>query len=157
MKSEQRKEIQDLVEILTEQNLNEIEVERKDLRIRIRRDHLPMVSSPQMAAPPVMEVGGEPAPQGSLEFSEPGNARLLTVTSPIVGTFYRSPSPDADSYVEENDIVSKGQVLCIVEAMKLMNEIESEADGRLVKALVESGASVEYGQPLFLIDPITTS
>ena len=157
MRSEQRKEIQDLVEILTEQNLTEIEVERKDLRIRVRRDHAPMVSTPSVSAPPVIKSGGDTAPQVPVESSEVGHARLLTVTSPIVGTFYRSPSPDADAYVEENDIVSKGQVLCIVEAMKLMNEIESEADGRLVKALVESGASVEYGQPLFLIDPITTA
>ena len=78
---------------------------------------------------------------------------FLTVTSPIVGTFYRSPSPDADAYVEEGDSVKKGQVLCIVEAMKLMNEIESEVDGRIVKILVESAKSVEYGQALFLIDP----
>lgn len=155
MKSEQRKEIQDLVEILTQQNLTEIEIERKDLRIRVRRDHAPTVSSPAPVAPSSIE--GPAAPQVTIESPELDNARLLTVTSPIVGTFYRSPSPDADSYVEENDIVSKGQVLCIVEAMKLMNEIESEADGRLVKVLVESGMAVEYGQPLFLIDPISVS
>ncbi len=155
MKSEQRKEIQDLVEILTEQNLTEIEIESKDLRIRIRRDVVPTMASPSPVAPSPVE---QPAtPQVPLDTSEIDNARLLTVTSPIVGTFYRSPSPDADWYVEENEIVSKGQVLCIVEAMKLMNEIECEADGRLVKVLVESGAAVEYGQPLFLIDPITVS
>ena len=81
----------------------------------------------------------------------------MTVTSPIVGTFYRSPSPDADPYVEEGESVKKGQVLCIVEAMKLMNEIESEVDGRLVKILVENTKSVEYGQALFLIDPKAAS
>ncbi len=75
----------------------------------------------------------------------------------IVGTFYRSPSPDADPYVEEGDSVKKGQVLCVVEAMKLMNEIESEVDGRLVKILVENTKSVEYGQALFLIDPKSAS
>lgn len=155
MKSEQRKEIQDLVEILTEQNLTEIEIERKDLRIRVRRDVVPTVSSPAPVVPSTVE---RPAiPHLTIEAPEIENARLLTVTSPIVGTFYRSPSPDADSYVEENEIVGKGQVLCIVEAMKLMNEIECEADGRLVKVLVDSGAAVEYGQPLFLIDPITVS
>jgi acetyl-CoA carboxylase biotin carboxyl carrier protein len=79
------------------------------------------------------------------------------VTSPIVGTFYRSPSPDADPYVEEGDKVKKGQVLCIVEAMKLMNEIESEVDGTIVKILAESTKPVEYGQPLFLIDPASGS
>jgi len=82
---------------------------------------------------------------------------FVTVTSPIVGTFYRSPSPDADPYVEEGESVKKGQVLCVVEAMKLMNEIESEADGRLVKILVENTKSVEYGQALFLIDPKAAS
>ena len=104
-----------------------------------------------------LSAEGPATPQVTIESPEIENARLLTVTSPIVGTFYRSPSPDADSYVEENDIVRKGQVLCIVEAMKLMNEIESEADGRVVKVLVESGTAVEYGQPLFLIDPISVS
>jgi len=78
---------------------------------------------------------------------------MVTITSPIVGTFYRSPSPDADPYVEEGDMVKKGQVLCIVEAMKLMNEIESETDGRIVKILTESTKPVEYGHALFLIDP----
>ena len=156
MKSEQRKEIQDLVEILTEQNLTEIEVERKDLRIRVRRDVVSSVASP---VPVVSSAPVERAvtPQVTIESPEIENSHLLTVTSPIVGTFYRSPSPDADAYVEENDIVSKGQVLCIVEAMKLMNEIECETDGRLVKVLVESGSAVEYGQPLFLIDPISVS
>ena len=81
---------------------------------------------------------------------------LITIVSPIVGTFYRSPSPDADPYVEEGDYVKKGQVLCIVEAMKLMNEIESEVDGRVTKILAESTKPVEYGQPLFLVDPRAT-
>jgi acetyl-CoA carboxylase biotin carboxyl carrier protein len=76
------------------------------------------------------------------------------VTSPIVGTFYRASSPDADPYVEEGMVVKKGQVLCIVEAMKLMNEIEAETDGKIVKVLVESTTPVEFGQPLFLIDPL---
>jgi acetyl-CoA carboxylase biotin carboxyl carrier protein len=84
-------------------------------------------------------------------------AGMVTVTSPIVGTFYRSPSPDADPYVEEGDLVKKGQVLCIVEAMKLMNEIESESDGRIVKILAESTKPVEYGQALFLLDPNATA
>jgi len=152
MKSDQRKEIQELVEILHEQNLNEIEIERKDLRIRIRKDIAPIVSSATPAAVPSVEPAA--APSVSIESPDIDNGRLLTVTSPIVGTFYRSPSQDADAYVEENDVVSKGQVICIVEAMKLMNEIESEADGRIVKFLVDSTSPVEYGQPLFLIDPI---
>lgn len=153
MKSEQRKEIQELVEILAAQNLTEIEVERKDLRIRIRREP----ASPQLSLPGVVT---SPMPshdpiQVEIKTPEINQSGFLAVTSPIVGTFYRSPSPDSDSYVEEGDVVHKGQVLCIVEAMKLMNEIESEYDGKIVKILVESASSVEYGQPLFLIDPAT--
>jgi acetyl-CoA carboxylase biotin carboxyl carrier protein len=81
---------------------------------------------------------------------------MITIVSPIVGTFYRSPSPDADPYVEEGDYLKKGQVLCIVEAMKLMNEIESEVNGRVIKILAESTKPVEYGQALFLVDPTAT-
>ena len=147
MNSEQRKEIQELVEILTEQNLNEIEVQRGDLRIRIRRESAAAVSVP---APSSTESGHAPdANAGSVE-----RESLLTVTSPVVGTFYRSSSPDVEPYVEEGDLVSRGQILCIVEAMKLMNEIESEVDGRVVKVLVENEAGVEFGQPLFVIEPL---
>ncbi len=154
MKSEQRKEIQELVDILTERNLTEIEIERRDLRIRVRRDLVPTGQSATPIQVPSSEQSSA-VPHVSVESPEVEHGRFLTVTSPIVGTFYRAPSPDADPFVEENDIVSKGQVLCIVEAMKLMNEIESEADGRIVKILVESASPVEYGQPLFLIDPIS--
>lgn len=155
MKSEQRKEIQELVEILAEQNLTEIEVERKDLRIRIRREFT-SPPAPVLGAPSQPVQSRDPI-QVAIETPEINQSGFLTVTSPIVGTFYRSPSPDSDSYVEEGDVVHKGQVLCIVEAMKLMNEIESEHDGKIVKILVESASSVEYGQPLFLIDPATTT
>jgi len=78
---------------------------------------------------------------------------LVTVEAPMVGTFYRASSPTADPYVQEGDVVKEGQVLCIIEAMKLMNEIESKVGGRIARILVESGHAVEYGQPLFLIDP----
>lgn len=157
MRNDQRKEIHDLVEILTQRNLTEIEIERKGLRIRIRKDAVS--SGPPSAA--VTATTGQPesvvTAQVDTGLTPVETSRFLTVTSPIVGTFYRAPSPDADPYVEEGDLVQKGQVICIVEAMKLMNEIESEADGRVVKILVESGAAVEYGQPLFLIDPTSGS
>ena len=137
--------------MLTEQNLNEIEVQRGDVRIRIRREsdvgrpasNVPERSPDSDQIPEAVEAAG------SKEAS-----RWLTVTSPMVGTFYRSSSPDVAAYVEEGDVVSRGQVLCIVEAMKLMNEIESEVEGRIVKVLVENEAVVEYGQPLFVIDPL---
>lgn len=153
MKSDQRKEINELVKILKEQNLSEIEIERKDLRIRIRQDQV-MVSTGSGGSR-AQPVSRNVAPQISAETSDNDVSKLFTVTSPIVGIFYRSSSPDADPYVEEGDLVQKGQVLCIVEAMKLMNEIESETDGRIAKIFVESAVSVEYGQPLFLIEPIS--
>ncbi len=150
MNSEQRKEIQDLVEMLNRQNLNEIEVQRGDVRIRVRRES---GTTSNVQASSSAESGQ--APQPTVDVVEKDVSRLLTVTSPVVGTFYRSSSPEAEVYVEEGDLVSRGQVLCIVEAMKLMNEIESEVDGRVVKILVENEAGVEYGQPLFVIDPLS--
>lgn len=148
-------EVHHLVELLNRHELTELEVERKGLRIRVRRggsrDTLPAVAPATGQDDRVQpdEPIAEPAPAAAPE-------SLVTVTSPIVGTFYRAPSPDADPYVEEGDFVKKGQVLCIVEAMKLMNEIESEVDGRVHKILAESAKPVEYGQPLFLIDPAAT-
>ncbi|WNM57680.1 acetyl-CoA carboxylase biotin carboxyl carrier protein [Candidatus Nitrospira allomarina] len=154
MADSSRREIEDLVEVLNRYHLTELEFEKKGVRIRIRRDHVP-ASSQQVDVSRTVEAGSfqdQPVP---LLSSEP--AHFLTVTSPIVGTFYRSPSPDTDPYVEEGDIVKKGQVLCIVEAMKLMNEIEAETDGKVVKILVESTTPVEFGQPLYLIDPLSGS
>jgi acetyl-CoA carboxylase biotin carboxyl carrier protein len=145
-----RQRIEDLVELLRQHNLAELELERNGLRVRVRRDSGP---GPAPAAAwdslPAGQVLSEASPV-AVPATPPG---MVTVTSPIVGTFYRSPSPDADPYVEEGDYVKKGQVLCIVEAMKLMNEIEAEMDGRVVKILAESTKPVEYGQPLFLVDP----
>jgi acetyl-CoA carboxylase biotin carboxyl carrier protein len=145
-------EIHHLVELLHRHELAELEVEHKGLRIRVRRggnaDAVPLAtneSNRQVLDQPGAATAHSIAPDS-----------LTTVTSPIVGTFYRSASPDADAYVDEGDFVKKGQVLCIVEAMKLMNEIESEVDGRIHKILAESAKPVEYGQPLFLIDPTAT-
>lgn len=148
-------EIQDLIELLKRNNLAEIELERAGVRVRLRRDLAPLttaahgeaLTAPQDVRP--NEVPAENAPQDT--------SGMVTITSPIVGTFYRSPSPDADPYVEEGDLVKKGQVLCIVEAMKLMNEIESELDGKIVKILADSTKAVEFAQPLFLIDPNATA
>lgn len=152
MNSERCKELQELVDVLTERNLTEIEVERAGVRIRVRRDASPPSRSSRLPAGPV-DSGTNHPPEGTVESVLEESSALFTVTSPIVGTFYRSASPDADPFVEEGDIVSRGQVLCIVEAMKFMNEIEAETDGRIVQALVANGATVEYGQPLFIVDP----
>lgn len=152
MNSERCKELQELVDVLTERNLTEIEVERAGVRIRVRRDASPPSRSSRLPAGPV-DSGTNHPPEGTVESVVADSSALFTVTSPIVGTFYRSASPDADPFVEEGDVVSRGQVLCIVEAMKFMNEIEAETDGRIVRALVTNGATVEYGQPLFIVDP----
>ncbi len=148
---DRQRQIQDLIDLLKRNNLTELEWECANYRVRVRNDLEP---KPVSLAP--LETGRS-APSAAAEPAavkdSADTAGLVTITSPIVGTFYRSPAPDADAYVEEDDVVKKGQVLCIVEAMKLMNEIESEVDGRVVKILVESSKPVEYGQPLFLIEP----
>ena len=156
MSDSQREEIEALVRLLDQHHLTELELEKKGVRIRIRRDLPPLISSSigERSTTPSIEAAVV-EPVASVTPAE--QARFVTIASPIVGTFYRSPSPDADAYVEEGDFVKKGQVLCIVEAMKLMNEIEAETDGRIVKILLESTTPVEYGQPLFLLDPMGVS
>jgi acetyl-CoA carboxylase biotin carboxyl carrier protein len=138
-------QLRELIRLLEESNLTEIEVEHDDDRIRIRRDP-PIVSatSAQSAAPAASAGAGSESP----EASEEG----LYITSPFVGTFYRAPSPDVDPFVEVGDQVVVGQVLCIVEAMKLMNEIEAEMPGTVVEVLVENGKPVEFGDKLFRIE-----
>lgn len=147
---DQHREIQELIELLKRNNLAELEFERDGFRVYLKREAGPGQAAAQKESVPAglerhAERLAEPAPSET--------TGMVTITSPIVGTFYRSPSPDADPYVEEGDQVKKGQVLCVVEAMKLMNEIESEVDGRIAKILAESTKPVEFGQPLFLIDP----
>lgn len=152
----QTKQIQDLIDLLRRNNLTELELERQGVRIRVRYEVgiKTVTASVQESAPSTPQQPSQSATTTGPSAED--TAGMVTITSPIVGTFYRSPSPDADPYVEEGDFVKKGQVLCIVEAMKLMNEIESETDGRIVKILAESTKSVEYGQALFLIDPKAT-
>ena len=140
-------QLRELIRLLDEANLTEIEVEHDDDRIRVRRD--PTVVSGAVAAQPVAPVPAAGAAPEALAAAEEGSTY---VTSPFVGTFYRSPSPDADAFVEVGDEVTAGQVLCIVEAMKLMNEIEAEAAGTVVEVLVENGKPVEYGDRLFRIE-----
>ena len=152
MREDQRKEIEELVAILKDHCLTELEIEKKGMRIRVRREAQGPASSPLPTSASTV-LDHLPSPEPAPRTIPVDHSQYTTVISPIVGTFYRSPSPDADAYVEEGDYIKKGQVVCIVEAMKLMNEIESETDGRLVKILVESTTPVEYGQPLFLIDP----
>jgi acetyl-CoA carboxylase biotin carboxyl carrier protein len=115
----------------------------------------PMIAAPQVpatAASPQSE-SATPAPGAGGEETAPAPSNLLEVTSPMVGTFYRAPAPDAPSYVEKGKRISKGDTLCIIEAMKLMNELESEVEGTVVEVLVENAQPVEYGQVLFRVDP----
>jgi acetyl-CoA carboxylase biotin carboxyl carrier protein len=145
-----QREIRRLAELLREYGLSEVEVEREGVRIRLRREAAPV------AAAPAGPLSTAPTPVGSLVAAEAAGAdeaHLLTIEAPMVGTFYRAPAPDAQPFVREGDRVKKGQVVCIVEAMKLMNEIESKVAGRVAKVLVENSQPVEYGQPLFLLEP----
>jgi acetyl-CoA carboxylase biotin carboxyl carrier protein len=142
------KEIRALLELLREYGLSEVEVERSGERVRLRRDAA--VPGPEPAAAPAGRAPATGPAEASRETSRP---ELVTIEAPMVGIFYRAPSPDAEPFVREGDAVKRGQVLCIIEAMKLMNEIESKAGGRVVRVLAENGQPVEYGQPLFLIEP----
>jgi acetyl-CoA carboxylase biotin carboxyl carrier protein len=164
-------EIKQLLEIVREHELSEFELERDDFKIRIRRQSgaqvvtlaapvaaanaggVPLVTALAAAAPPVPA----PAPPGAATDGVPtageddSEIEFAVVKSPIVGTFYRSPDPDAPSFVEVGDTIRKNQVLCIIEAMKLMNEITSEYEGEIVKCYVENGQPVQYGERLFAI------
>ena len=148
------KEIRALLDLLREYGLTEVEVERGGDRIRLRRE---VATAAPGTAPPAAGTSA-PGPVGqAAPVSEPvredRRQHLVTVEAPMVGTFYRAPSPDAEPYVREGDVIKEGQVLCIIEAMKLMNEIESKVSGRIMRVLAENGQPVEYGQPLFLIEP----
>jgi len=140
-------DLKELIELLKETDITEIQVEKEGTKVKIKREKF--FQTLDIATQKAQSVQ-ESAIKKEIEDE---SQRLITVTSPIVGTFYRSPSPEAPIFVETGLRVKKGQVLCIIEAMKLMNEIESEVDGVLVKALVENGQPVEYGEPLFLIEP----
>ena len=134
--------------LLPELGLSEIEVSIGETRIRLARTPPPAA----LAAPsPAVVTAATPPPAhvaDALSFTG------VTIEAPMVGTFFRASSPTAEPYVREGDVVKEGQILCIIEAMKLMNEIETRAGGRIVKILVDNGHAVEYGQPLFLIEPM---
>ena len=154
------KEIKELVEYLIEKDVAEFELERGDVKVRIRRNspagpHVQYVPAATAFAPPPVLAGGQGVAATGEKASPPARAAedpsLHTVKSPIVGTYFEAPSPGSPPFVKPGDTVALGQVLCIVEAMKLMNEIEADVAGEVVKCLVENGQPVEYGQPLFVI------
>ena len=145
------KEIKEILELIKASDVSELELVRGDSSLKLRRGAVPEVR----AAAPVPAASAAPAPAGEAPAApkEPAKPKVAykEVVSPIVGTFYRAPAPDAAPFVEVGQRVSKGQVLCIVEAMKIMNQIESDAGGTVIAILVENAQPVAYGQPLFHI------
>ena len=149
--------------MINKSNIGELTVEQKDFRITIKQkeENITHISAP-VQAPPYASLPQQiiqthqPALSGPAEDkskSTPGTNNLVTIKSPMIGTFYRRASPDKPLFVEVGDEVSPGKVVCIIEAMKLFNEIESEIKGRIVKILAEDASPVEYDQPLFLVEP----
>ncbi|MFT3701062.1 MAG: acetyl-CoA carboxylase biotin carboxyl carrier protein [Agriterribacter sp.] len=155
------KQIQELIKIINKSNIGEITLEEKEFKITIKQkeDHITQVVSstlpaatyaPQISAP---ATHAAEAPPEKAKSAEPKADNLITIKSPMIGTFYRRPSPDKPILIEIGDEVAPGKVVCIIEAMKLFNEIESEVSGKIVKVLVEDASPVEYDQPLFLVEP----
>jgi acetyl-CoA carboxylase biotin carboxyl carrier protein len=153
-----QKELRELIEFLKEQDIAEFELERGDVKVRIKRG-VPVPTAPiAFQTPPVAAVPTSSSQEGSSGTPAPAKGAateegLHIVKSPIVGTFYESPSPGSPPFFKPGDTVAVGQVLCIIEAMKLMNEIEADVSGEIVKQLVNNGQPVEYGQSLFSIRP----
>ncbi|MEO8678450.1 MAG: acetyl-CoA carboxylase biotin carboxyl carrier protein [Vicinamibacterales bacterium] len=152
-------EIKQLIEFIKEQDLSEFELEQDGVKVRIKSgaSHHVIAAAPvAAAAPPVLAPAQVNAGAPSVAAGPPApveGAELAIVKSPIVGTFYRAAEPDAKAFASVGDVVRKGQVLCIIEAMKLMNEIDSEYDGEVVSVYVENGQAVQYGERLFAIRP----
>ncbi|MCS6968313.1 MAG: acetyl-CoA carboxylase biotin carboxyl carrier protein [Cytophagales bacterium] len=159
------KELQELIGFIANLGLEEVNIETTDFKLHVKRHSevktipvaAPVVATPQPIITPMVTtsqpvVSQAPPAQASSPSSEPSK-KLVAIKSPMIGTFYRSPKPDSPPYVEVGDEVRKGQVVCIIEAMKLFNEIESEVEGRIVKVLVENAMPVEYDQELFLVEP----
>lgn len=154
------KQIQELVKLVNKSNIGELSIEKNDFKITIKQKKQPVqqfvspvqqqVSQPQQVLPPASP------PAQNTKTAEPANTKtdnLLTIKSPMIGTFYRQPGPGKPIFVNVGDEVEEGQVVCIIEAMKLFNEIESEVSGTIVKVLVEDASPVEFDQPLFLVEP----
>jgi acetyl-CoA carboxylase biotin carboxyl carrier protein len=161
------KQIQELIKMINKSNIGELTIEQKDFRLTIKQkeEHVThMVSSPSpvYATPPLQQVANQQPTTIAGDTTTSGNkskadetpaSNLITIKSPMIGTFYRRASPDKPNLVEVGDEITSGKVVCIIEAMKLFNEIESEIKGKIVKALVEDASPVEYDQPLFLVEP----
>lgn len=156
-------EIQELIKFVAKSGVSEVALETKDVKITIRTNNKNRNDQPvyvQQAAPAMQPVMPQAVVQVASESKAPetpvattAEANLITIKSPMIGTFYRSAGPDKPSFINIGDEIKSGKVLCIIEAMKLFNEIESEVSGRIVKVLVDDATPVEYDQPLFLVEP----
>jgi acetyl-CoA carboxylase biotin carboxyl carrier protein len=152
-------EIKDLIKLVSKSGLGKVEIEREGFRISIKGSQTepimyqaaPMVAAPVAAAP--APVATSAAPASTTESTSNDDSKYITVKSPMIGTFYRTPGPDKDAFVNVGDSIQKGDKVCIIEAMKTFNEIESEISGKIVKVLVDNASPVDYDQPLFLVDP----
>jgi acetyl-CoA carboxylase biotin carboxyl carrier protein len=156
------KEIQSLIKFVARSGASEVKLETDDIKITIRTGSLgssgettyiqqiPVASAPAAQA---QAPASAAAPVEEASSKKEDDSKYITIKSPIIGTFYRKPSPDKPSYVEVGDNIAIGDVLCVIEAMKLFNDIESEVSGKIVKVLVEDSSPVEFDQPLFLVDP----
>jgi len=155
------KQIQELIKFVSRSGVNEVAIEQENFKITIKTNQapvyvnaaLPAAAAPQPVAPaaaPTVAVETKAADATATE----DTSKYITIKSPMIGTFYRSSSPDKPSFVNVGDEIGVGKVICIVEAMKLFNEIESEVSGRVVKVLVDNASPIEYDQPLFLVEPI---
>jgi acetyl-CoA carboxylase biotin carboxyl carrier protein len=159
-------DIQQLIDFISQSGLDEVNIETTDLKINVKR-YGSATPAPALVASAPAPVAAMPAPVAQPQATSPvasspvaaeapkaDSSNYITIKSPMIGTFYRSSNPETPSFVEIGDSVSEGKVVCIIEAMKLFNEIESEVSGRIVKVLVENATPVEYDQPLFLVEPI---
>ncbi len=157
------KEIRDLIDFISNSGLDEVNIETQEFKIAVKKNspiintiaEVPVASN---SAPQLVEVPNAPAtpavtPAAPIPQRTEETNNYIEIKSPMIGTYYATPSPDAEPYVKVGDIVKVGQTVCIVEAMKLFNEIESEYSGKIVKILVENASPVEFDQPLFLVDP----
>jgi acetyl-CoA carboxylase biotin carboxyl carrier protein len=152
------KQIQDLIRFVSKSGVNEVSIEQTDFKITIKTNQAPTIVNASIpAAQPVqtaMPVAAAHTPALTDAPAAADVSKYETIRSPMIGTFYRSSSPDKPNFVNVGDEIQSGSVLCIIEAMKLFNEIESEVSGRIVKVLVDNSSPVEYDQPLFLIEPM---
>lgn len=159
------KQIQELIKMINKSNIGEVSIEEKGFKLTIKQKEEPvqqLIAAPMqthsvaaMAAPPVAAAAQAPvaAAEKATKAAETPAGNFVTIKSPMIGTFYRSSSPDKPAFASVGDEVAPGKVVCIIEAMKLFNEIESEVSGKIIKVLVEDASPVEYDQPLFLVEP----